>query len=100
VKVVEEEKKIKKEDILKKEIDKLKIDVEKVKHEIEIIEEELRYRSRQMMLIEFVVLILVGTVYFPIVKDIWLSIDPFFRGVLAVLLVIFVPLFIRQLLKW
>jgi hypothetical protein len=52
------------------------------------------------MLIEFVVLILVGTVYFPIVKDIWLSIDPFFRGVLAVLLVIFIPLFIRQMLRW
>jgi hypothetical protein len=97
---VEEEKKLKKEDILKKEIEKLKIDVEKVKDEIEIIEEELRYRSRQMMLIEFVVLILVGTVYFPIVKDLWLSIDPFFRGALAVLLVIFVPIFIWKLLRW
>jgi len=98
--VEEEEKKMKKEDILKKEIDKLRIDVEKMKDEIEIIEEELRYRSRQMMLIEFVVLILVGTVYFPLVRDFWLSLDPFFRGVLSVLLVIFVPLFIRQMLRW
>ena len=86
---------------IKKEFEELKREYQELKSKYFETLGELRYISdrhekfeKKLFYVSLILFIVVLYVYFPFFKSLWLSFDPFMRGVLAVILVISIPAWI------
>jgi predicted RND superfamily exporter protein len=86
---------------IKKELEEIKKGIDEVKSKYSQLsikfgyaEERQEKFEKKLFYVSLILFVVVLYVYFPFFKNLWLSLDPFMRGVLAVLLVISVPIWI------
>jgi predicted RND superfamily exporter protein len=79
---------------IKKELEELKAKYNQLIGEVRYITDRHEKFERKLFYVSAILFVVVIYVYFPFFKNLWLSVDPFMRGVLAVLLVISFPIWI------
>jgi predicted RND superfamily exporter protein len=79
---------------IKKGIDEVKTKYNQLIGEVRYVEEIHEKFERKLFYVSAILFVVVLYVYFPFFKNLWLSVDPFMRGVLAVLLVVSFPIWI------
>jgi predicted RND superfamily exporter protein len=86
---------------IKKEFEEIKKGIDEVKSKYNQLIGEVRYITdrhekfeKKLFYISLILFVVVLYVYYPFFKSLWLSVDPFMRGVLAVILIISLPIWI------
>jgi len=79
---------------IKKELEELKAKYHQILGEFEYISNTHEKFEKKLFYISLILFIVVVYVYYPFFRSFWLSIDPFMRGVIFVILIISIPIWI------
>jgi len=79
---------------IKKGIDEVKSKYSQLSLKFEYMKETYEKFEKKLFYISLILFVVVLYVYYPFFRNLWLSVDPFMRGVLAVILVISFPLWL------
>jgi len=86
---------------IKKELEEIKKGIDEVKSKYNQLSLKLGYMEeinekfeKKLFYISLILFVVVLYVYYPFFKNLWLSVDPFMRGVILVLLIISVPVWL------
>jgi predicted RND superfamily exporter protein len=79
---------------IKKELEELKTKYHQTLGELRHISDRHEKFEKKLFYVSAILFIVVLYVYYPFFRNLWLSFDPFMRGVLAVILIISIPIWI------
>jgi predicted RND superfamily exporter protein len=79
---------------IKKELEELKTKYHQTLGEVRYISDRHEKFEKKLFYISLILFIVVIYVYYPFFKSLWLSVDPFMRGVLLTLFIISIPIWL------